>query len=424
MFKLLRISQLTKNLHDLRSLKTVSRLFLSSAYQCNEVWENRLNQPLFQKINLDEMYYELDTNFQKTKEMSSIDVDIFANGIKDDVFDDEMLDLVHKLRLTAETSNSLPSLSYAVLKTLLRNGKVDDIHSVLDDRLNYGIFLDTHMTNILLDHFWLKKDFVSGTRIANHLMLQEEPEHPISHSLSLLHCYNCLLNKGEWSFPPGPEEPEEEVKIRVKYVRNDYDDQHFDLKDCKKIIGKTLIYLTKTKQNALNASFHILGASLFGNNSEAETKLNDSIKNNTPLIKEVFDLLPDDNELKVKLEKINLTSTDVNSILESEVKKAIDISSEKDVASQCKMFSEWDKKRLQLLHDKEETLKKIERLRKVELLKEELKIKETKLWFFENEEKMELEIEEKEELKAIEAENNIFKEKPKENTDEYIPPHV
>lgn len=426
MLKLIRISQISKSLHVLKSAKITSRTFLSSAYPCNEIWENRLNQPLFDKINLDELYHDLDLNFQKTKCMSAIDVDIFVNGLKDDIFDDEMLDLVHKLRLTEETSNSLPSLSYAVVKTLLENKKIEDLHTVLDDRLNYGIFLDTHMTNILLDHFWLKKDFVSGARIASQLMLQEDPEHPISHNLSLLHCYNCLLNKGEWSFPPPPEEPEEEVKVRVKYIRNEYDDQHFDLRDCKKILGKTLMYLTKTKKDSLNISFHILGAALFGRNDIAENKLEEALKNNSSLIKEVFDLLPEDSELRNKIENIKLSSCEINSILEKNVEEAIKIASETDIATQCKLFSEWNQKRIDLLREKEEAFKKMERLKKVESLKEELKTKETKLWFFENEEKMELEIEDIEEKKANESKNpSYFKEKKLDKaTEEYIPPQV
>ncbi|KAL3276293.1 hypothetical protein HHI36_024192 [Cryptolaemus montrouzieri] len=199
-----------------------------------------------------------------------------------------MLDLVYKLRMTPETTDSLPSMSYAVVKNLLRSNKIQELHTVLEDRLNYGIFLDYHMTNILLDYFWKKKDFISGARIASHSMLQEDPEHAITYNLSLLHCYNCLLSKGEWHQPPGPEEPEEEVKIRVKYIRNEYDDQHFDLKDCKKLIGKTLMYLTKGKSDELSNSFFILGASLFGAIHKANEKLSSSQKSNLTLFREIL----------------------------------------------------------------------------------------------------------------------------------------
>ncbi|KAK9876653.1 hypothetical protein WA026_014030 [Henosepilachna vigintioctopunctata] len=420
MFKITHILKYYKNFNY---LKTAKRKFLAPAYHCNEVWESRLNQPIFKKINVEELYYELDSKYQKTKSISFIDVDIFVNAIKDDSFDDEMLDLVHKLRLSSETCRSLPSMSYAVIKLLLAHNKIDDIHTILEDRLNYGIFLDTHITNILLDYFWKKKDFVSGTRIASHLMFQEEDEHDVAFSLGLLHCFNCLLHKGEWPQPPLPEEPEEEIKIRVNYIRNDYNDNHFDLRDCKKIIGKTLIHLTKGKNDSLNTSFSILGHSLFGSVDKAENLLNSS-KDKLPLVKEILELIPDNIEIKNKVDGIKLDSKDVNVELESFVKNAINKSSESDISLQCEHFKQWEQKRLECIKEKEEILSKIERMKHIEALQKDLKEKETKLWFFENEEKIELEILEKEELKALEMVDNV-KHKVKKNIDEeYIPPTI
>lgn len=194
------------------------RTFLSNAYYCNEVWDKRLKSPIFEKVDLDELYHELDLNYQKTKNISPIDVDIFANALQDDSHTEELLDLIHKLRLSAESSNMLESTTHSVIRNLLRSKHYDKLLQILDDRLNYGIFLDYYTANLLLDTFWKEKDYISGAKTATQLMLQEDFSHPMNLYLSLLHCYKYLANKCEsWEEPAAPEESEEEIKVKTKY---------------------------------------------------------------------------------------------------------------------------------------------------------------------------------------------------------------
>lgn len=170
------------------------RTFLSQSYYCEEVWNHRLNSPLLQKVNLEEFYYELDQRYHKTKQLNALDIDVFANAIQTDSFCNELLDIVHKLRLTADTCNTPESTSHAVVRVLLQYGRVEELLNALDDRLNYGLFLDYYTANLLMDTFWKSKDFVKGVRVASQLMLQEEYDHPLACDYSLLHCYNYLLN--------------------------------------------------------------------------------------------------------------------------------------------------------------------------------------------------------------------------------------
>lgn len=109
---------------------TFKRTFLSHAYYCNEVWEHRLNDPVLKKVKFDEMYYLLDQKYQKTRQISPVDVDVYLNALKGDDYVDEALDLVHKLRLTEDTVNMLDSTSHAVVRYLNNMGETDRLQQV------------------------------------------------------------------------------------------------------------------------------------------------------------------------------------------------------------------------------------------------------------------------------------------------------
>ncbi|XP_066257153.1 small ribosomal subunit protein mS27 [Euwallacea similis] len=394
---MLRIIHLLPKRHILKTIGINTyhnlRTFLSEAYYCQEIWNQRLNNPLLQKINLEEFYYELEQKFTKTQQLNAIDIDVFANAVQGNQFGDELLDIVYKLRLTADTGNTPESTSHAVIRALLQFGKVEDLLNVLDDRLNYGIFLDYYTANLLMDTFWKSNQYAHGARIASQLMLQEELEHPLTNDFSLLHCYNYLKNPSGWPEYSPPSEPEEEVKIKVNYLRNPYDDEHFDLRSDKKMIGKTIFMISKSKQDPLNLSFQILGLALFGKDKEA---LDISKNVNVVLVKEILDLIPEDSKVKKAISELKLESdTNVGEILIKNVKHSVEKCSESDISKQCEMFEKWQQERVRLLEEQKQRLTTAKRLETIEDLKKALKDKEEKLWFFENEEKIDLDIEAK-----------------------------
>ncbi|KAJ8949680.1 hypothetical protein NQ314_008141 [Rhamnusium bicolor] len=398
------------------------RTFLSQAYYCHEIWEHRLNNPVLQKVNLEELYYELDQRYQKTQQISAVDVDIFANAITNESYVDEVLDLVHKLRLSADTGNMLNSTSHAVIRALTQCGKKEDLLNALDDRLNYGLFLDFYTTNLLLDIYWKNKDFTSGARVASQLMLQEEFDHPLSNSLSLLHCYNYLFGPKDWPQYPKPEEPEEEVKIRVKYIRNPYDDDHFDLRDPNKIVGKTLAMFTNSKNDPLNKSLNILGLVLYNKQNLVKEVIKECTTKNLVLYKEIIDLIPENYESKEEVKSLNTKSADIQNLLKTNVENSVQEMSEGDIAKQCKTYSEWEANRINALEEQRKRRLTAKRLADVEDLKAALKEKETKLWFFDNEEQIELDIETK---RVYYPKRWFGKMKTAKNIDEdYVPPEV
>lgn len=400
-----------------------SRTFLSQAYYCNEVWEQRFQDPLLQKVNLDELYNELDQKYQKSRNISAVDVDIFVNAVKEELYHEEMLDLVHKLRMSADTCNTLRSTSHGVIRNLANFDKAEQLLNVLDDRLNYGIFLDDYTANLLLDTLWKNKDYLSGARTASQLMLQEDFEHPLCISLSLLHCYNYLLNPTEWPQPPKPEEPEEEVKIRINYLRNPYDDNHFDLRDPIKIVGKTILVATKQLRNTLEKSLHLLGLTLFDQKEEVSQLIVKLLKDNDKIYEDILKLIPEENPIKLEMKKLQTESADIQQLLQENVKVAEKKVAEKDVAVQCENYVKWEQERKQALEKQQERILTAKRIANIEETQKLLKEKETLLWYFENEEKIELEIEERKAL--LEEHAKKHQTTPKIKTDDsYLPPEI
>lgn len=299
---------------------------------------------------------------------------------------------------------------------------------VLDDRLNFGVFLDHYTANLLMDTYWKQKNFVAGAQVARQLMLQEDVDHPLYSSLALLHCYHFLLKPEGWNIPPPPEEPEEDVKVRVKFVRNPYFDDHFDLREPLPIVGKTLVALTKNRDDLLKRSFYLVGLTLWNKGEKAKELIASFKADNKEICEEVLNLLPEDNEIRKEAGILGKQSQDVSAVLQEEVKAAERTTAEKDIAKQCEVFSKWEDDRRKALEEQKEKLLRIKRLQEIEEAQKVLKEKETKLWFFENEENIELQIQEEETLIVPQEQTTAVKKKQaaaKADEDEnYIPPEI
>lgn len=423
MYKFLQLSkQLLRTAPDCLA-KAAKRTFLSQSYYCNEVWEHRLNNSILQKVQLDELYQELEQRYQRTKEISAVDVDVFANSITDPNYVNELLDLVHKLRLSAESSNVLISTEHAVVRFLYSTNHRDDLLTVVDDRLNYGVFLDYYTANLLMDYYHKAKDYVAGVVIASQLTLQEEFSHSLSNALAIHHCYHYLIGPREWlPEKPKPEEPEDEVKVRVKYLRNPYDND-FDIKDPLQLIGNILTGIAKnSKTDILSRSLHVLGLALI-NDVEKAKKCLKTFKPDDKLLEDIIKLMPQESSIKDLISDISTESKSIAELIKELVKQAEIECSEKDIADQCSVYSDWETNRKLALEAQQERLLKLKRLADVEKAQEHLKQRERLLWFFENEEKIELEIQQKLGKSQGAAKTDQINKKAAAE-EEYIPPEV
>ncbi|XP_063979808.1 small ribosomal subunit protein mS27-like [Diachasmimorpha longicaudata] len=432
----------TRPLLRLRRLKNPSRTFLSSSYPCIDAWNKRFDSPLLSKVNPSDMFLELDQKYQSTGSLSAVDVDIFANTVRDDERSDELVDILHKLRLTMQTTSTLDSTHHAVIRYFLERDE-KTLWDILNDRLNYGIFPDHFSYNLLMDTFIKQKNFASAAKIATLLMLQEDQEHPICNALAVYSCHKYLENTENWGPPPPspPVNPKEEVvRVRVRYLRNPYFDDHFDLTDPKHLVGKTFVFFGKSMDDALGRSLILRGYVLWGKFESAAEMAQGWFDGNIEgvVYKEVLELVRKDlegvdeqkagehlqkmKEVMEKLQGMILKEGDMEIQIEERVKKAVAEREKGDIELQCKLYEEWEKTRMDHLQKQLIEINNQKRIKNIEDMKKDLQVRERLLTFFENEEKLELQIEEK--LKREDEKYGPPIELKEDEEDNYIPPEV
>lgn len=239
------------------------KTFLTNEYKCTESWNNLNSTAIINKINVQDFYNAVDQNHSSKGVISAIDVDIFVHAIKDSSHIEELKDLLYKLRLSAETGNTLESTHHATIRKYLQFGDIKELVGILRDPLNFGVFLDDYTANILLNKLITSSDFDLAARVASLVMLQEEYGNEITCTLCQYACYKYILSyTPEPSPPPPPEEKNkkvEEIKIRVKYLRNPYFDDHFDINDNITLSGKTLAWMSERASDNLNNNLQIIG---------------------------------------------------------------------------------------------------------------------------------------------------------------------
>lgn len=358
MLKTLRLSHRLCRAHGFKDLATrvQRRLFLSEAYRCEEMWNRRLESPLLQKIDPMTMYIQLEQKYGSVGKMSAIDVDIFVNSITDNLYVDEMIKIVHNLRQSVETTNMLDSTHHAVIRYLLKHDYIQELHEMLNDRLNYGIFPDYFDYNMLMDHFIKRKDYASAAKVASLVMLQEDANHPITNALCLYACHRYLEKPDDWKKPEVPEDTSEEVKIRVRYLRNPYFDDHFDLTDPRDLVGKTLNFQGKHRTDAIGRTCQLRGLVLYKKYDDVVNLIKEWLGTMQDKIvyEEVFELISKDNsglqdqdaekfkpvetQLSVLKEKQNLKESFIEAI-DNLVRVAVSEEAEKDISKQCQVMN-------------------------------------------------------------------------------------
>jgi len=89
----------------------------------------------------------------------------FANAVRDESYTNELEELLHRLRLCPNTTDMLPSTSHAVIRCFVKLGKYDELLHILNDRLNYGVFLDDYCCGLLMDTFIKENKYTGWNRV-------------------------------------------------------------------------------------------------------------------------------------------------------------------------------------------------------------------------------------------------------------------
>lgn len=74
---------------------------------------------------------------------------------------EDVTELVYKLRHTDNTADMLESTEYAFIRFLLKWNQTQILFKVLNDPINYGIFLNEHAYCFTISHL-LKHDNITG----------------------------------------------------------------------------------------------------------------------------------------------------------------------------------------------------------------------------------------------------------------------
>ena len=72
---------------------------------------------------------------------------------------EELEELVHRLRKSPSAAEVLPSTSHAVIRALVAMNRADVAMRILDDRMNYGVFVDPFLANVLMNKFLAEENY-------------------------------------------------------------------------------------------------------------------------------------------------------------------------------------------------------------------------------------------------------------------------
>ena len=156
---------------------------------------------------------------------------------------------------------------------------------------------------------------------------------------------------------PVDENPDEVVRVRVRgHVPNNYNDEHFDLREPDKILGKTLAYLNHEAGDSVGTSLRCLGLVMAGKGDTARAL------GQFTIVEEVLEIAQEfaDDDTKEYLNSLPKENADVDDALLKKCKSCLKESEESIIENQKKLYKEWNLSRDTLLGNcKRRTLFKI-----------------------------------------------------------------
>ncbi|XP_015781895.1 28S ribosomal protein S27, mitochondrial [Tetranychus urticae] len=414
-----------------------ARTILSSSYACQEEWTKRLQEPVFAGVNADEFFFKMKERAKSKVPIEPIDVDIFANVSGHENLE-ECIYFLTLLRENRRTAFTLESTHHAVCRLFLNADAADKLLPILQDRLKYGVFPDNFAFNMIMDHFLEKSDFTSACKVAHLYMLQEDFS-KLTNVLALYSVYGCLTDPAQKEAlckseekPVSEEEKdnqgdEDEVEyVRVPFVRNPHFDDHFDLKDPILLSGKTLYLIGLRYNGVIGLTSQLIGLALWKKWSLAQQLLEKVIadqpnsyfaKGTIELINDFVSSEPDAEETtfieKLKSNENLMKGENIVELIKKEFNSLSELES-KDCSLLKEKFLKWSDDRAKALQEQLEKYVREEKIKEIKERKKELELKERKLFFFENFNKIEMEY--------VEAKKKLDELKASEAEEEYFPP--
>lgn len=222
-----------------------------------------------------------------------------------------------------------------------------------------------------------------------------------------------------------PEEPVEEVKVRVDYIREPYFDDHFDLTDSSHLVGKTLAsfgkHLARSSPEAVAYTSMVLGWTLFEKYDNVIKCLDEILSSQTkPLVsregivecqnrinastKLPEGILEQFNDRLSRLEALGfIADINIHDVLKKRIEEAVAKQEVLDIKEQQEAYKKWEVLRQEELQNQIDASDRRRRIAVLEAKKKELQEKEMRLNFFDNLDEWELLYEEKEQQREAVA---------------------
>ncbi|XP_067633660.1 uncharacterized protein [Eurosta solidaginis] len=353
-----------------------------------------------------------------------------VNGFVHDDNRNKVFESFLKLRSLPEKASAFESTNFAIFKNFFDNENIDEIVSVIKNRLETGFFVDNFIACFLLDYFLQEAKVLHATELGVEIYKQETLENTLVTTLILKSFFEYLKKNIEVISAPAKKEEKrteksDEIKVRVKFIRN------VEPTTLNKEIGKAMVRIAELHKNDVTTNFKLLGSLLNEKYDLAITMLNDKnikffkdtleysqalIKNEEHIDKKLAAALQTlleqityptrlDNELTAFLED---TRKREEAQIITEQKKKYEIWREDDIIERKKIVN---------------VVTPSERKESIEKILTNLTETRQKLWYFENEEQIDLEIFKKTQTYYP---KKWFgkKKKPRAADENYVPPEI
>ncbi|TMW50473.1 hypothetical protein DOY81_004469 [Sarcophaga bullata] len=361
-----------------------------------------------------------------SKNLNALNLDLFVNNLSQ--FEDRrstILDLLTNLRTSKLANTCLESTHFAVVRHLLENSTIQEVVPILADRQQYGIFLNNFTGFAVMETLHNEKEYVLGLQLVLKLVLLDE----LTSVFVQAFCVKSIIESLKYDLLSDTLKDDkstailkgkiQEKKVRVKFLRNEHDIQpnHEMGKAILKIASKIL--KDSARDNAL-----ILGYALSENYSELEKIINTgAIEINEDIgeiCKELFSRA-NKSEFLIKVEKM-ATKQSFLKFIDGLLENAAVGEASKLAEKQMELLAIWQEIRQKSKSDVEKEISTKERIENIERTKSEISNKKELLWFFNYEDKIDLEIYNK----RVYYPKRWFgkKKKPRIVDEHYVPPQI
>lgn len=420
-----------------RTFKTTRALcknYLSESYLSEKLWTERLN---CQTLSGDqEILKGINQRIITGNSLNSFELDVFvnvANPSSDNVSQlNESINQLRGIRRSLLAHTIMPSTCQALSRLFIDSNRLPSLIHALEQRSDFGLFPDFYTMNILIDKALELEKYDLGTKLASYVMLQEEfGLNKITDALSIIATSQYLHKKTDFSnfavhdansdpifaqtksetsneqFEPNKqsnddeEEGEEDANyVRVPFLINPYNDNHFDLTCPRLISAKILRSLGKVyrdKNEALSMRLKVIGEILAGEWSEVSTSL-DSLRQSNVSMRDcdkelchhyiensLMELTAAEPDLREKIcSKLDQVPIGPESLL-NQAESIIENSGDQekaDIEDLRRGFQEASEYRSHLKKAKLEKEERERLIAEIKVKKEELRLKEQYLYFY------------------------------------------